>query len=68
MIIFSLDDAMVFNVLDAVEKRGDWHGKWESAVRPDLELKTEYLDGTLRETAYEAGSLSRQNDSGHEGG
>jgi len=44
VVIFSLDDALVFNVLDAVERRGDWHGKWEGAVRPDLEWKTEYLE------------------------
>ena len=46
-VVFSLDDALVFNVLDAVERRGQWHGKWEGAVRPDLEWKTEYLDGAL---------------------
>lgn len=68
VIIFSLDDALVFNILDAVERRGDWHGKWEGAVRPDLEWKTEYLDGTLTETAYETGAWSRQGDSRHEGG
>jgi lipopolysaccharide transport system ATP-binding protein len=43
IVIFELDDALVFDVLDAVERRGDWYGKWEGAVRPDLEWKTEYL-------------------------
>jgi len=43
VVIFSLDDALVFNVLDSVERRGDWHGKWEGAVRPDLDWQTEYL-------------------------
>jgi len=43
IVIFSMSDALVFNVLDSVERRGDWHGKWEGAVRPDLEWKTEYL-------------------------
>ncbi|PWT92764.1 MAG: ABC transporter ATP-binding protein [Blastocatellia bacterium] len=42
-VIFSMNDALVFNVLDSIERRGDWHGKWEGAVRPDLEWKTEYL-------------------------
>ena len=43
IVIFSMDDALVFNVVDSVERRGDWHGKWEGAVRPDLEWETEYL-------------------------
>ena len=42
-VIFSISDALVFNVLDAVERRGEWHGKWEGAVRPDLVWATEYL-------------------------
>ena len=42
-VIFSVSDALVFNVLDAVERRGEWHGKWEGAVRPDLVWATEYL-------------------------
>ena len=46
-VIFSLNDALVFNVLDAVERRNDWHGEWEGAVRPDLEWQTEFLDEGL---------------------
>ena len=42
-VILSVSDALVFNVLDAVERRGEWHGKWEGAVRPDLVWETEYL-------------------------
>ena len=42
-VIFSIEDALVFNILDAVERRGEWHGKWEGAVRPDLVWETEYL-------------------------
>jgi len=42
-VIFSFEDALVFNVLDAIERRGEWHGKWEGAVRPDLVWATEYL-------------------------
>lgn len=49
-VILSIDDALVFNVLDAVERRGDWHGKWEGAVRPNLVWKTEYLGN--RDEAY----------------
>ena len=50
IVLFVLDDALVFNVFDAVERRGDWHGKWEGAIRPDLEWKTEYLSESLAET------------------
>ena len=42
-VILRIDDALVFNVLDAVERRGEWHGDWEGAVRPDLDWATEYL-------------------------
>jgi lipopolysaccharide transport system ATP-binding protein len=51
-VVFEFDDALVFNVLDAAERRGDWHGKWEGAVRPELEWKTEYLDGNLADITY----------------
>lgn len=44
IVIFSMNDALVFNVLDSVERRGQWHGKWEGAVRPHLEWKTEYME------------------------
>ncbi|SRR6266545_401101 len=44
-VLFSLNDALVFNVLDSMERRGDWHGKWQGAVRPKLEWETEYLGG-----------------------
>ncbi|HEY0762591.1 MAG TPA: ABC transporter ATP-binding protein [Pyrinomonadaceae bacterium] len=42
-VIFTLNDALVFSVQD-VERPGDWHGRWEGAVRPDLVWSTEYLD------------------------
>lgn len=42
-VIFSLDDALVFDVLDAPERRGNWHGKWPGVVRPDLEWATDYI-------------------------
>jgi lipopolysaccharide transport system ATP-binding protein len=46
IVIFSMSDALVFNVFDSIERRADWHGKWEGAVRPDLEWETEYLADT----------------------
>lgn len=42
-VMFSFEDAVVFDVLDSVERRGNWHGKWPGAVRPDLDWETEYL-------------------------
>jgi lipopolysaccharide transport system ATP-binding protein len=44
-VIFTLNDALVFSVQD-VERPGDWHGRWEGAVRPDLVWSTEYLDNS----------------------
>jgi lipopolysaccharide transport system ATP-binding protein len=37
------EDALVFDVHDAVDLRGGWHGKWVGAVRPMLEWDTEFL-------------------------
>lgn len=42
-VVFSLEDAVVFEVFDAVERRGNWHGRWPGAVRPDLEWETTLL-------------------------
>lgn len=44
-VIFTLNDALVFSIQD-VERPGDWHGRWEGAVRPDLVWSTEYLDNS----------------------
>jgi lipopolysaccharide transport system ATP-binding protein len=46
-VVYSHDDALVFEVRDAVERRSAWFGKWEGAVRPDLEWKTEQLSQTV---------------------
>jgi lipopolysaccharide transport system ATP-binding protein len=43
-VLFSMKDALVFDVLDSVGRRGEWHGKWGGAVRPDLKWETQYLD------------------------
>jgi lipopolysaccharide transport system ATP-binding protein len=42
-VLFSFEDAVIFDVSDSVERRGDWHGKWPGAVRPDLKWETECL-------------------------
>lgn len=44
-VVFSFEDAVVFDVADSIERRGDWHGKWPGAVRPDLVWETERVDG-----------------------
>lgn len=45
VVIYSHNDALAFDVNDAIERRGAWYGKWEGAVRPNLEWKTELLAG-----------------------
>jgi lipopolysaccharide transport system ATP-binding protein len=42
-VVFELDDAVTFDVLDDVERRGSWYGKWEGAVRPRLDWHTETI-------------------------
>jgi homopolymeric O-antigen transport system ATP-binding protein len=39
-VVFWMDDAVTFEVHDAVEGRGSWYGKWEGAVRPRLDWHT----------------------------
>jgi lipopolysaccharide transport system ATP-binding protein len=43
VVVHAEEDALVFKVNDAIERRSAWFGKWEGAVRPDLEWKTEQL-------------------------
>ncbi|HKN82661.1 MAG TPA: hypothetical protein VJW17_04465, partial [Pyrinomonadaceae bacterium] len=43
-VIFSLEDAVVFEVFDSTERRGNWHGQWPGAVRPDLKWETTRLE------------------------
>jgi len=49
-VIYSLNDALVFNVVETAGRRGEWHGKWEGAVRPDLEWKTEYVGAAVEKS------------------
>ena len=43
-VVYRHDDLLIFDVQDAVELRGAWHGKWPGAVRPVLEWRTELLE------------------------
>lgn len=42
-VVYRHDDILVFEVLDAVEMRGQWYGKFPGAIRPNLEWRTEFL-------------------------
>ena len=39
-LVFHMDDILVFDVLDAVEERTAWFGKWIGTVRPQLRWQT----------------------------
>jgi lipopolysaccharide transport system ATP-binding protein len=43
IVLYRHKDILVFNVSDSIDRRGDWYGKWEGAVRPMLKWETEYL-------------------------
>ena len=51
-VLFRLEDALVFEVHDANDLRGDYHGEWSGAVRPNLKWQTESVDETERSMAY----------------
>ena len=43
-VIFTYDEALVFDVADSHDLRGAYHGKWEGALRPDLDWETDLID------------------------
>jgi lipopolysaccharide transport system ATP-binding protein len=43
--IYKHADLLAFTVLDAPEMRNAWHGRWPGAVRPNLQWKTEMVNG-----------------------
>jgi len=47
-LIYQHDDVLVFDVLDAVEERAAWFGKWVGAVRPPIQWRTEPIDEQLQ--------------------
>jgi len=49
-LVFHMEDILVFDVLDAVEERTVWFGKWIGAVRPTFEWQT----GMIEEPAIES--------------
>ena len=38
------DDALVFDILDSVEDRNGWYGKWKGVIRPRLDWSTELVE------------------------
>ncbi len=42
--IFRMEDILCFEVREAKERSGAWYGKWNGAVRPDLEWRTELVN------------------------
>ena len=46
-ILYCHEDAVVFEIGDTVEGRGNWYGKWIGVVRPALEWITEYIEPLL---------------------
>jgi lipopolysaccharide transport system ATP-binding protein len=47
VVTFSVEDILVFDILDAAELRSVWFGKWSGSVRPMLEWRTEMLEEGL---------------------
>jgi homopolymeric O-antigen transport system ATP-binding protein len=43
-IIYSMDDALMFDVWDVATGREGWYGRWLGAVRPRLQWETELLE------------------------
>jgi len=42
-IVYTHDEAVVFEVADSAEGRGDWYGEWIGAVRPRLDWTTQFV-------------------------
>jgi lipopolysaccharide transport system ATP-binding protein len=43
IVLYRLRDALVFDVSDSDDRRGEWYGKFDGVVRPLLDWKTERL-------------------------
>jgi lipopolysaccharide transport system ATP-binding protein len=42
-VLYRHEDILVFDIQDAPEMRGGWHGAWPGVVRPNLRWETEFL-------------------------
>jgi lipopolysaccharide transport system ATP-binding protein len=43
IVVHRQQDALVFDIKDSAEVRGNWYGQWPGVIRPALIWKTEYL-------------------------
>lgn len=43
-IVHKEEDILVFEIVDSIEKRAGWYGKWDGAVRPILAWETELVE------------------------
>lgn len=50
-LLFHMEDILVFDVLDAVEERTVWFGKWIGTVRPTFEWQTGMIEEPAAESA-----------------
>jgi lipopolysaccharide transport system ATP-binding protein len=44
LVVYDIDDILVFEVEESSEQRSGWYGKWIGAVRTNLEWQTEMID------------------------
>ncbi len=45
LVLHKETDVLIFDVRDAIEMRGGWHGRWVGSVRPNLKWTTECIAG-----------------------
>jgi lipopolysaccharide transport system ATP-binding protein len=41
--VYTFREALVFEIQDSVEMRGNWYGKWPGVIRPALQWKSEFV-------------------------
>jgi len=51
VVIHRMDDVVSFEVQDSPELRGNWYGRWEGVIHPQLSWNTQLMDGDLDNTA-----------------
>ena len=54
VVIHRMDDVVSFEVQDSPELRGNWYGRWEGVIHPQLSWNTELMDGGLDSNGGEA--------------
>jgi lipopolysaccharide transport system ATP-binding protein len=62
-VLFKMKDVLFFEVADDKSMRGNWHGKWPGAVRPNLPWITTLLTDELPEMGRRALATDKSNGS-----